>query len=211
MLATATTLSLSIIAPNTSLATVPTAYFGGAFARRGEANIEMLSKQRIIMVEKWEGHCWQDCLADQGGPACQASCGVENDILDTFERVKKINPAVATVLYWNTLLAFPFYTAVGKFKDANALTIDSNTGKMISIRNDNGMEDIGVYGFDTDAGVQLYIDTVTNLTSTGVVDGFFGDKWQSAAKPNSTKPGENEWKICNHECGGVSAATVEYN
>ena len=64
------------------------------------------------MVEKWEGHCWQDCLADQASVACEASCGVENDILDTFSRVKKLNPGVATVLYWNTLLAFPFYTAV---------------------------------------------------------------------------------------------------
>ena len=32
----------AIIAPNTSLATVPTAYFGGNYARRGDANIEMV-------------------------------------------------------------------------------------------------------------------------------------------------------------------------
>jgi hypothetical protein len=35
---------------------------------------------------------------------------VENDILDTNRRVKVLNPGVSTVLYWNTLLAFPFYT-----------------------------------------------------------------------------------------------------
>ena len=36
-------------------------------------------------------------------------------------------------------------------------------------------------------------------------DGFFGDKWVTAAKPdqNSTTGG---WKICNHECGRVTEA-----
>ena len=130
---------------------------------------------RLIMIEKWEGRCWQECLGNgTGSPSCQPSCGVENFILDTLQRVKALNPGTATVLYWNTLLAFPFYTAVGKFQAANALTIDSETKKPIVIRNDNGMEGIFVYGFDTAEGVQLYIDTVKNLTSTGIVDGFFG-------------------------------------
>jgi hypothetical protein len=137
------------------------------------------------------GHCWVDCLANQSSPACSSGCGVENDILDTHARVKALNPGVANVLYWNTLLAFPFYTAVGKFAAANALTIDSSTGKPISIRNDNGMENIGVFGFDSDAGVQLYVDTVKNLTATGVVDGFFGDKWGSGAKPDAN----GQWQV----------------
>ena len=62
------------------------------------------------------------------------------------------------MLYWNTLLAFPFYTAVGKFADRNLLMIDSSTKKPISIRNDNGMEDIGVYAFDKEDGVQLWVE-----------------------------------------------------
>lgn len=195
------------LAPNTSLATVPTAYFGGNFAARADANIEMLAKMRIVMIEKWEGPCWQKCLqAGPGSPDCSASCGVENYILDTFRQVKAVNPSVATVLYWNTLLAFPFYTAVGKFAAADALTIDSSTGKPISIRNDNGMEDIGVYGFDTEKGVQLYIDTVKNLTSIdGLVDGFFGDKWDSGAQQGKG----GQWQICNHECGNVTAAQAK--
>ena len=91
--------------PNTSLATVPTAYFGGNYAYRNVANIAMLAKQRIVMLEKWEGHCWQDCLGNGTGSApCQATCGVENDILDTMNRIKSVNPRTATVLYWNTLL-----------------------------------------------------------------------------------------------------------
>ena len=203
MLAVVAAASTAVIAPNTSLATVPCAYFGGNYAHRGQANIEMLSKMRIIMIEKWEGHCWQDCLGNgTGSPPCQPSCGVENDMLDTFRRVKTVNPATATVLYFNTLLAFPFYTAVGKFKASNALTIDSSTHEPINIRNDNGMEGIGVYGFDTEVGVKLYIDTVKNLTATGLVDGFFGDKWGHAAQPDKA----GQWQLCNHECGNVTQA-----
>ena len=56
---------------------------------------------------------------------------------------------------------------MGKFASAGLLTVDANTKKPIKIRNDNGMENIGVYGYETDAGVQLYIDTVKNLTATG--------------------------------------------
>lgn len=43
----------AIIAPNTSLATVPCAYFGGNYAERGADNVAMLSKMRLVMVEKW--------------------------------------------------------------------------------------------------------------------------------------------------------------
>ena len=88
---------------------VPCAYFGGNYARRDDANIAMLAKMRLVVVEKWEGHCWQDCLGNgTGSSPCKASCGVENDILSTLSRVKAINPAVSGVLYLNTLLAFPF-------------------------------------------------------------------------------------------------------
>ena len=52
----------SITQPNTSLATIPVAYFGGTSAKRPHSNVEMLAKMRIVMVEKWEGHCWADCL-----------------------------------------------------------------------------------------------------------------------------------------------------
>ena len=45
-------LGSAIIAPNTSLATVPTAYFGGDTAHRSDANIAMLAKARIVMIEK---------------------------------------------------------------------------------------------------------------------------------------------------------------
>lgn len=52
-----------------------------------------------------------------------------------------------------------------------------------------GMEGIFVFGFDKPKGQQLYLDAVKNLTATGVVDGFFGDKWNSQANPKSDGSG----------------------
>eukprot|EP00040_Diaphanoeca_grandis_P042594 m.1296 g.1296 ORF g.1296 m.1296 type:complete len:342 (-) comp615_c0_seq1:175-1200(-) len=192
-----------IIAPNCSLATVPIGYYGGIASRRGDANIAMLAKARMVIIEKWEGPCWRDCLAEPGSDACKPSCNVENYILDTMARIKKANPGTATLMYWNAELAFPFYTAVGKFKDAWALTNSSVTGKPIELQNDDAMNGIWVYGFDTSVGVQLYIDTVKNLTGTGLVDGFFGDTWGQGANPGVS---EDDWVICNHNvCGNVTA------
>eukprot|EP00662_Eupelagonemidae_sp_cell21_P027269 gene27269-51667_t len=184
--------ALSIVPPDTSLAT---------------ANIAMLAKMRLVMIEKWEGHCWskchRDCLAKPDSSACQPGCAVEDDIVDTLRRVKAVNPAVAGVLYLNTLLAFPFYSLIGRYNNnineskladiakelhENALAIDSTTKQPIKIRNDNGMEGIFVYGFDEEKGVQLYVDAVKNLTATGV--------------PNR----HGQWQICNHECGNVTEA-----
>jgi hypothetical protein len=194
------------VPPNTSLATVPVAYYGGNAARRGTANIEMLSRMRVCMLEKWEGHCWQDCLGNgTGSPQCSAGCAAENAILDTAQRIKAINPAVSVLLYFNTMLAFPFYSATGRFEAANALTLDMNTHKPISIRNDEGMEGIFIYGFEQPVGQQLFIEAVKNWTSTGVIDGIFADKWASGAQVTAA----GQWQFCNHNiCGNVTEPTA---
>jgi hypothetical protein len=204
MIALLVALSSAILTPNGSLATTPTGYFGGNAAHRDNSSIAMLAKARIVMIEKWEGHCWQDCLkGGAGSSSCQASCDGEASIMDTLARVKAINPGVCAVFYLNTMLSFPFYALNGVLQAANALTIDSVTKKPIVVRNDNGMEGIFILGFDTPQGQKLYVDAVRNLTRTGVVDGFFGDKWNSGAQPAKNGSG---WEICNHECGAVTAA-----
>merc|ERR1719272_2900382 len=117
-----------------------------------------------------------------------------------MKAVKELNPNVSAIFYLNTLLAFPYYSLNQKYLDQDALTYDSKTGKPIVIKNDNGMEGIFVYGFESVAGQQLYVDAIKNLTATGFVDGFFGDKWAKAAQQNE----DGEWQICNKECGTVT-------
>ena len=81
--------------------------------------------------------------------------------------MKAVNPAVAGVLYLNTLLDFPFYSLHGEYERENVVAMDSVTKAPIQIRNDNGLEGIFVFGFDHPVGQQLYIDAVRNLTSSG--------------------------------------------
>ena len=119
----------AITPPNTSLATgTPVAYFGGNFQQRGPANIAMLAKMRMVMIEKWEGRCWQECLASNNSKppvgACQPGCDVENTIVGTLKAVKAINPSVSGVLYLNTLLDFPFYDLHGQYLRAGAVAMD---------------------------------------------------------------------------------------
>ena len=64
--------------------------------------------------------------------------------------------------------------------------MDSVTGAPILLRNDDDMNGIFVYGFDTAKGVELYIDTVKNLTGTRLVDVFLGTN--GARAPIRTRP-----------------------
>lgn len=205
-LATLAGAAISITAPNTSLATVPVSYFGGNAMHRGDANIEMLAKMRMVIIEKWEGPCWTQCVEDKNVSACAPSCDVEQYIVGTLRRVKAANPKVACGFYLNTLLAFPFYAMTGELETHNATTIDSTTGRPIMIQNDQGEQNIPIFGYDTKAGREIYVNTVKNLVATGVVDGFFGDKWNHGAEENKKF---GTWQICNKECGTVTPSQAQ--
>ena len=96
---------------NTSLATIPTGYFGGSpVASRPASDIAALAQQRVIVIEKWEGPCWAGCIANssQTPPVpCSPGCGEESYQLATLRRVKAANPSVSTVFYLNSLYDFP--------------------------------------------------------------------------------------------------------
>lgn len=49
-----------------------------------------------------------------------------------------------------------------------------------------------------------YIEAIKNITASGVIDGFFGDKWAKGASQNKN----GSWSICNKECGSVTASQV---
>jgi len=50
---------------NTSLATIPTGYFGGSgLAPRPDTDIQALAQQRVIVIEKWEGRAYTAPLTD---------------------------------------------------------------------------------------------------------------------------------------------------
>jgi len=92
---------------------------------------------RLVILEKWEGPCWDDCIANSTAtPArpCLPSCNEERESLAVLRRVRGLNPGVSTMLYLNALLLFPFYELAQRFIDADALLKDVRTGLPVTLK-----------------------------------------------------------------------------
>ena len=97
-----------VVVPSTSLETLPVVYMGGNAAPRPQANLAMLAKMRYVVVEKWEGSCWTECLANTSkGAQCEPSCREEDAQVATLRAVKALNPEVAGVFYLMVYLHHP--------------------------------------------------------------------------------------------------------
>jgi hypothetical protein len=75
----------------------------------------------------------------QSGP----SCAVESKIEHLFGRIRAVNPNITTILYWNTMFDFSFYTAHQKMLDLEAVGqhafLRDDTGSVISLCNDGNV------------------------------------------------------------------------
>ena len=193
---------------DTSLATIPTGYFGGSGAtgggaagsyRRSDAEIAQLARQRVVVVEKWEGPCWDGCLANSSRKppvACSPGCGEEAYQLDTLRRVKAVNPNVSGVFYLNTLYDFPYYSLAGTFAAADLHLRDVH-GAVVGLQNDNGMLDVPVFDFGQPAAVKLFLGFHAKLVASGLVDGTFPDK----ANERAFRTGNGTWWLCENPGG----------
>ena len=187
-----------VVVPSTSLETLPVVYMGGNAAPRPPANLAMLAKMRCVVVEKWEGSCWTECLKNTSkGAQCEPSCREEDAQVATLRAAKALNPAVAGVFYLNTILDFHFLDLHRQYADADAL-IRNVDGTLCSLINDNGMKNTSAFDFSKPVGQQLWLDAVKRLVATGFVDGFYGDTMQVYAEPNS-KTGN--WELCKKSHG----------
>lgn len=189
--------SAKVTAPDTSFDTIPVGYFGGNEEARPEANLDMLSKMRIVVVEKWEGKCWNECLANQteGATECDPACRQEDIELATLKAVKELNPKVAGVFYLNSWFDFQFYDLHRRMAEAGYLLKDVDTGKIAAVHNDNGMANVNVFDFTKKGAQDMWVQLVKDLVGTGYVDGIFADKYGIRAS-NSGK-GSTGWSSCN--------------
>ena len=120
--------------PDANLDTLPVSYYGAAFTRT-EANIDMLSKMRVIVLMQQDGLCWLKCcpfvdnatytaacqpptmlpLPNAASFAgCDAGCDQAGTQLDVFHRVGAAASAgnrviPHRVLYMNAVYNWPFY------------------------------------------------------------------------------------------------------
>lgn len=202
--------------PNTSLATLPTAYFGGTTAPRPQANIAMLARQRLVIIEKWEGPCWAECLANtSAGIPCRTSCDAERYMLDTIKAVKNANPDTSVGFYQNSLYAWTFDSLTAEFGQRDLLMRDID-GNLIGLEQDNGLKDQRIFDHSQNASVDLWLEWVTSLLASGHVDGIFLDKpnvfplingshWEICEGPNGPM-GSHAWKDC---CAFIEASAAE--
>eukprot|EP01051_Picozoa_sp_SAG22_P020476 SAG22_NODE_4153_length_1366_cov_1.690608_1_plen_341_part_10 len=209
---TDTTTTRTALAPSTSLDTIPVVYMGGNSAARPAENIEMLAKMRYVVIEKWEGTCWNECLANISKQlACEPSCDVEAVQVATLAAVKKLNPSVPGIMYLNTILDFPFLRLHQTLVEADAL-VRNVDGSVCQLENDNGMTNITVFDYSKPIGQKIWLDEVERLVDTGFVDGFYGDTMQVYATEN----GETGlWELCkvsHNTCCEMNASTAaRYN
>lgn len=169
--------SSGLISPNTSMATLPVGYFGGLSVHpRPQANLEMLAKLRVVMIEKWEGHCWADCVSNtSAGVPCQPSCHAEAEMKATIRALKSLNPAVAVGYYQNSLYDWTMQQMNLEFSAIDGNMRDSK-GQIIGIRQDNGLEDQQIFALNQPAVVDLYLSLQQSLAQLGFIDGSYLDK-----------------------------------
>ena len=193
--------------PDTSLEHVPVGYFGGNSEPRPAANLDMLAKMRVVSIEKWEGKCWNECLANitAGAKKCSPACGQEATMLQTLRAVKRRIPRVAGLFYTNSFMDFEFYELHARMAEAGALLLDANTKELGTVTNDNGMSGITVFDLAQPVAQRLWLELVANVTATGLADGIFIDKTGTKVLPsNATGTG---WAIQNRDKDSPIAVT----
>jgi hypothetical protein len=123
-------------------------------------------------------------------------------------RVKAINPKVTGLLYLNSMLDFQFYTLHGLLLEAEAngqrSFLRDETGRVMTLCNDGDVYcNITTFDWTQQHVRQAWLDTITNATRTGDVDGIFADHSaqehiQIGAPTNGQKPNQ----LCNGEGHG---------
>jgi hypothetical protein len=167
----------------------------------------MLAKMRFVVIEKWEGSCWDDCLANQSLPIptpCNPSCHEEEHQLKTLRRVKTLNSSVVTVFYLNAILDFNYLNLHAQYTKADA-NLRNTDGTLCHLTNDNGMVNVTVYDFSQESARRLWVDAVRNLTATGVVDGIYADQMHLFAKYQSQLKGMGLCKNYANTCCTMTA------
>jgi len=117
----------------------------------------------------------------------------EDTIVETLRRVKKLNPNISTIFYYNSVLDWPFYRLHEEFIQHPewALPSGKGDGKPCLMTGDRTFPNhTNMLGFDFSQSVvrDFWASECINMTKTGFVDGCFSDRAVSEpACPFATK------------------------
>ena len=96
--------------------TIPTAFHGanksGVYS---DAAVSQLALHHMVTIEKWYTPC-----GSQGPTQGPPSCYVEHKIEDVLGQIKKLNPKLTGILYYNSMFNFNFYHLNGMMEAAEA-------------------------------------------------------------------------------------------
>jgi hypothetical protein len=189
---------------------IPTSYHGAVRDRTfTDAEVARLAQFQMVTVEKWYTPCASAGPPHQSGP----SCAVEGITERLFGRLRAANPNVTTILYWNTMFDFSFYTAHQRMLDLEAAGtrafLRDETGEVLSLCNDGDVYcNITTFDWTVPEVRALWIEQVTNATATGLVDGIFADH---SANEGTAIGGSADRQAPNQLCNGKGAGRACYN
>jgi hypothetical protein len=189
------------LGPDPSLDTIPVIChsFDGKHSSeqwpRDPEEIATLSKFRMVVIEKFEGTCWDQCYVHPVPGKCVPSCDVEHYMVGTAKALKAANPKLSVLMYLNSMMMFPFYSLASRYLSQPSLLLHDQAGQLVTLQNDAGLGNLTVPDWGQAAARELWWGELQNYTGTGFFDGVFADK----ARKNANKD-----QLCNHGCGNLS-------
>lgn len=187
--------------PDTSLATIPVGYYGAAWSRSA-ANIEMLSRQRVVVLMQEDGGCWVKCCPhrlphtyagvcqnnSEGMPiynasefaGCGPSCDQHGTQCAVFAAVKAAagaagRPPPHSLLYMNAVYDWPFDAAHAAGAEAiDVLDIDGVPHAEVC---DPGIYPSYLLDYGRAAGRNAFLGAVRKYVVDGEADGVFLDNF----------------------------------
>lgn len=180
--------------PPFSWNTLPVAWHGSSLTTFSPDEVSTLARYPVITIEKfqggrnlpWKGNVTAAEVCQNGSDAAACGCCEEDNIVNAFSSIKKINPNVSTIAYINGIIAYPWYrTAQFFLKHPDYLLRDINGHPLNNIR-ENPIETWYTWDFSIDEVGSLFEEQCLSMVKTGVVDGCFVDGCPNVPGPLNT-------------------------
>lgn len=203
--------------PNISLDTVPIGYIGGAWPVKTDAQIDMLSKLRVVITMQRDGECWQKCCPNmtRGGecntplgfnsstlPGCNPTCNQHGTQTEVHARIKadalaKGRPVPHFMLYANSVYNWPFDAELASGVE-NVAVLDIH-GVPHAEKCDPGIYPSYFFDFGREAGREAFLSTFrkyianTSTATDGVMLDCFNEDPLNCNKNGTCIAQRNHW------------------
>ncbi|XP_065182760.1 uncharacterized protein LOC135813611 [Sycon ciliatum] len=134
--------------------------------------LQIMAKFPIVTIEKYQGP-----NSGYHYPAEKWVCCEEDRIVDTLKSVKKINPNITGIFYYNMVLDFPQYRLHENFAKNESWWLHDQHGNVVRVAGGgHGHADLLVYDTRQKTVADLFMNACLDLVPTGAVDGCFVDR-----------------------------------